>query len=300
MVTRSPVTELFHPRRPVVVQSPSVPGPVLGALVPRLRRMATPSRHQNSEGLAEGCPDWAPFLGRAVQGLAIYQEKVQTARAIEAASVWMDTDPVLISHWKAHWAAAGLTNMSTLQSVRKQSMLRYTASYINRARCAITRLHEWATMCKEELSEGIVYPITFEILFLFLSDSLEASARAHARQNSTKSGAKPFKGTAALALVRDLTVASKLFQLGISPALLKDDRILTHFAVERSLETQAEQAVLGFRSWVGLELMAAAPSLRTGSRLNTINRCTPVAVGWLLCSRAGSMRIGGTVMLHKR
>ena len=30
--------------------------------------------------------------------------------------------------------------------------------------------------------------------------------------------------------------------------------------MERSLETQAEQAVLGFRSWVGLELMAAALS----------------------------------------
>ena len=136
-------------------------------------------------------------------------------------------------------------------------MLGYTAPYINRARCAITRLHEWATVCKEELVEGIVYPVTFEILFLFLSDSLEASARTHARRNSTKPGAKPFKGTAALALVRDLTVASKLFRLGISPAFLKDDRILTHFAVERSLETQAEQAVLGFRSWVGLELMAA-------------------------------------------
>ena len=84
-----------------------------------------------------------------------------------------------------------------------------------RARCAITRLHEWTTVCKEELSEGIVYLITFEILFLFLdlSDSLEASAQAHARRNSTKPGAKPSKGTAALALVRDLTVASKLFQL---------------------------------------------------------------------------------------
>ena len=97
-----------------------------------------------------------------------------------------------------------------------------------------------------------MYPITFEILFLFLSGSLEASAKAHARRNCTKSGAKPFKGTAALALTRDLTVASKLFRLGISPELLKDDKIRTHFAVERSVETQAEQA--------GLELMAVAIS----------------------------------------
>ena len=115
-------------------------------------------------------------------------------------------------------------------------------------------------MCKDEISEGAVYLITFELLFLFLSDSLEASAKAHAHRNCTKSGAKPFKGTAALALTRDLMVASKLFQLGISPELLKDDKILTHFAVERSVETQAEQAVLGFWSWVGLELMAATIS----------------------------------------
>ena len=105
-----------------------------------------------------------------------------------------------------------------------------------------------------------MYPVTFELLFLFLSDSFEASAKAHARRNSTKSGAKPFKGTVAIALTRDLLVASKLFRLGIPPDILKDDRIHTHFAVGRSLDTQAEQAVLGFRSWVGLELMAAALS----------------------------------------
>lgn len=128
--------------------------------------------------------------------------------------------------------------------------------------------------------------MTFEILFLFLSDSHKASAQAHARRNSTKSGAKPFKGTAALALLRDLTVALKLFQLGISPALLKDDRILTHFAVERSLETQAEQAVLGFWSWVSLELMAAALSkdrqLAKYDKLVYPSGCGPAPVleGW--------------------
>ena len=105
-----------------------------------------------------------------------------------------------------------------------------------------------------------MYPVTFELLFLFLYDCFEASAKAHARRNSTKSGAKPFKGTVAIALTRDLLVASKLFRLGIPPDILKDDRIHTHFAVGRSLDTQAEQAVLGFRSWVGLELMAAALS----------------------------------------
>ena len=122
----------------------------------------------------------------------------------------------------------------------------------------ITRLHEWAAVCSDELVEGGVYPLTFEILFQFLSGSLSASAVAHARRNRSKSAAKPFKGTAPLALVRDLTVASKLFRLGISAEVLKDDKILPHFAVVRSLETQAEQAVLGFRSWRGLELMAAA------------------------------------------
>ena len=139
VVTRSPVTELFHPRQAMVVQSPSKSGPVPGALVPRPCHMAAPSRHHNSGDLTEGCPNWAVlFLGRAVSGSTVHQEKVQTVRAIEAASLRMDTDPVLVDRWRAHWASAGITNTATLQLVWKQSMLGYTAAYINWARCAIT------------------------------------------------------------------------------------------------------------------------------------------------------------------
>ena len=260
VITRSPVAELFHPRRPFLPPSPAKAERDSNALIPRPRRMPTPSRHQDSGGSADGA-EWAqPFLARSDSGSAEHQERVQTVRAIDAASVWMDTDCVLVARWRAHWQQAGICDIHTLRFIRKQSMLGYTAAYINRARCAITRLHEWAAVCRDEISEGRVYPVTFEILFLFLSDSFEASAKAHARRNSTKSGAKPFKGTVAIALTRDLLVASKLFRLGIPPEILKDDRIHTHFAVGRSLETQAEQAVLGFRSWVGLELMAAALS----------------------------------------
>ena len=133
VITQSPVAELFHPRRPILLQSLEKVEQDSNALVPRPHKMPALSCHQDSGGLADGF-EWAqPFLARSATGSAVHQERVETVRAIDAASVWMDTDPVLVARWRAHWKAAGLCNMDTLQLVQKRSMLGYTAAYINRA-----------------------------------------------------------------------------------------------------------------------------------------------------------------------
>ena len=163
-------------------------------------------------------------------------------RAIDAASQWLDSDPWLSELWAKHWSVSSMQSGDTLRSIRRRSMLRCTAAYVNRAQCAVTHLHEWGTVCAKELVEGALCPLTFEILFQFLRDSLSASAWAYVAQHCGKPGPKAFKGTAPLVLLRDLMVAAKLFQLEVLVSLFKDDQLLTHCATEQSLKTQAEQA----------------------------------------------------------
>ena len=58
-----------------------------------------------------------------------------------------------------------------------------------------------------------------------------------------------------------------MFKLEISEQVLKDELLLSHFSVARTVDTMPEQAVLGFRAWCGLEFQAAAlagMNLRTG------------------------------------
>ena len=74
--------------------------------------------------------------------------------------------------------------MSQLRLIRKQGMLGLNAEYIARARRATTRLHTWGAACKHELAGGKLYPVTFEILFQFLEDSLAASHAAHMSRES--------------------------------------------------------------------------------------------------------------------
>ena len=74
VITRSPVAELFHPRRPFLPPSPAKAERDSNALIPRPRKMPTPSRHQDSGGLADGA-EWAqPFLAQSDSGSAEHQE----------------------------------------------------------------------------------------------------------------------------------------------------------------------------------------------------------------------------------
>jgi hypothetical protein len=72
VITRSPVAELFHPRRPFLPPSPAKAERDSNALIPRPRRMPTPSRHQDSGGSADGL-EWAQsFLARSDLGSAVH------------------------------------------------------------------------------------------------------------------------------------------------------------------------------------------------------------------------------------
>ena len=56
----------------------------------------------------------------------------------------------------------------------------------------------------------------------------------------------------------DLKTAARLFKLEIPVQVTGDELLLSHFSVARTVDSMPEQAVLGFRTWCGLELQAAA------------------------------------------
>ena len=61
--------------------------------------------------------------------------------------------------------------------------------------------------------------------------------------------------------------------------MLKDELLLSHFSVARTVDTMPEQAVLGFLAWCGLEFQAAAlagMNLRTG-KVGKSARLPPLA-----------------------
>ena len=128
-----------------------------------------------------------------------------------------------------------------------------------------TRLHTWGAACKHELAGGQLYLVTFEILFQFLEGTLAASHAAHRAQEAKPNyGGKQFKGTAPLGVLQDLRNAAQMLKLEILEHVLKDDIFLSHFSVARTVETLPEQALLGFRSWCGLEIQLGSCSGRHG------------------------------------
>ena len=96
----------------------------------------------------------------------------------------LNYDPYIVSHWWEHWSHTGLTDVSQLRLICKQGMLSLNTEYIAQAHHATARLHTWGAACKHELARGKLYPVTFEILFQFLEDSLAASHAAHMSQES--------------------------------------------------------------------------------------------------------------------
>ena len=86
-----------------------------------------------------------------------------------------------------------------------------------------------------------------------------------------------------MGLIRDLKTAAQLFKLKIPVQVTGDKLLLSHFSVARSVDSMPEQAVLGFRTWCGLEFQAAALAsmhLRMGevdesARLPPLAHATP-------------------------
>ena len=58
--------------------------------------------------------------------------------------------------------------------------------------------------------------------------------------------------------MQDLQTAARLFKLEIPEHVLQDEQFQSHFSVARTVDTMPEQAVLGFRTWCGLKVQAAA------------------------------------------
>ena len=233
--------------------------------------MATPSRHTARVDLsADGCPEWGSnFCLISTRGSTVYWERVNTVREIEVLSTeLLDKDPYLVAWWQTLWADNHITDRDQLRSIRKSSLLGLNAAYIARARRAVTRFHQWGDLCKTELTGGL-YPVTFEVLFQFLEDVLNASFEAHsARVARSGTSVRPFKGTAPLGLIRDLKVSARLLKIEISEAVLQDKLFQSRFCVAKTADAAPEHAVLGFSSWCGLELMAASLAgmdLDTGS-----------------------------------
>ena len=123
-----------------------------------------------------------------------------------------------------------------------------------------------------------LYLVTFEILFQFLEDSLAASHAAHrARESRPKFSGKQFKGTAPLGRLQDLRTAAQLFRLEIPEQVLKDELLLSHISVARTVEAMPGQAVLGFRAWCGLPHLAGM-NLKTGEVAQTFVVCLLAAL----------------------
>ena len=228
----------------------------------RPRSFSAPVRGSSAVDLSDdGCPAWgAAFCLRSDRGSTVYLERVAAVREVEVLCTdFLDHDPYIVARWRQYWSRTGLTDVSQLRLIRKQGLLGLNAEYIARARRATTRLHTWGAVCKHELAGGKLYPVTFEILFQFLEDSLAASHAAHmSRESRPDYKGKQFKGTAPLGLIRDLKTAARLFKLEIPVQVTGDELLLSHFSVARTVDSMPEQAVLGFRTWCGLELQAAA------------------------------------------
>ena len=78
---------------------------------------------------------------------------------------------------------------------------------------------------------------------------------------------KQFKGTPPLGLLQDLKTAAWLLKLEIPKHVTKDELLLSHFSVARTVDTMPDQVVLSFQTWCGLEFQAAAlagMNLKTG------------------------------------
>ena len=116
-----------------------------------------------------------------------------TVREIEVlCTELLDKDPFLVGRWQTLWADSHIKDEAQLRAIRKSSLPGLNAAYIAQARRAVTHFHQWGDLCKHELSGGL-YPVTFEVLFQFLEDVLDASSSAHsARAAKLGASVRPF------------------------------------------------------------------------------------------------------------